>query len=86
VLQITDSAATWMRIALSGQDDNQCFRIAVTGTEMQLMRDEERPDDVVACADEGKAVLVLDAATAELLKDHGVDYDADASEVGRRPR
>jgi Fe-S cluster assembly iron-binding protein IscA len=83
MLQITDNAATWMRTALSeeGGDDSQCFRIIVTAAGLQLMRGEELPDDLVAYAHEDKAVLVLDAATAELLQDHGVDYDADMSEL-----
>jgi Fe-S cluster assembly iron-binding protein IscA len=83
MLQITDNAATWMRGALSEEDegDDQCFRIIVTGRGLQLMRGEERPDDVVAYTHEGKAVLVLDGATAEFLKDLAVDYDADTSEL-----
>jgi len=87
MLQITDIAATWMRSALSGEDedDNQCFRIIVTGRGVQLMRGEERLDDVVAYTHDGKVVLVLDAATAEFLKDRGVDYDADTSELVLSP-
>jgi Fe-S cluster assembly iron-binding protein IscA len=83
MLHITDNAATWMRSALAGEDgnDNQCFRIIVTGRGLQLMRGEERPDDVAAYTHEGKAVLVLDGATAEFLKDLAVDYDADTSEL-----
>jgi len=81
MLEITDIAATWMRSALSGEreDDHRCFRIIVTGRGVQLMRGKERPDDVAVYTHEGKVVLVLDPATAEFLKDHGVDYDADAS-------
>ena len=93
MLQITDNAASWMRSALSGEDghDNQCFRIIVTGRGLQLMRGEERPDDVAAYMHEGRAVLVLDSATAEFLKDLAVDYDVDTSElviacVSRRQR
>ncbi|NQT14544.1 MAG: hypothetical protein HQ582_17440 [Planctomycetes bacterium] len=83
MLHITDSAATWMRSALSeeNEDDSQCFRIIVTATGVQLMRGEECPDDVVAYTHDDKVVLVLDAATAEFLKDQGVDYDADTSEL-----
>ena len=83
MLQITDDAATWMRSALSDedQDDNRCFRIIVTATGVQLMRGEERPHDVVAYTHDDKVVLVLDTATAEYLKDHGVDYDANTSEL-----
>ncbi len=93
MLQITDNAASWMRSALSEEDgkDSQCFRIIVTGRGLQLMRGEERPDDVVAYTHEGKAVLVLDSATAEFLKDLAVDYDVGTSEliiacVSRRQR
>ena len=83
MLQITDSAAIWMRTTLSEEDkdDNQCFRIIVTGTGVQLMRGEQRPHDVVAYTHEGKVVLVLDAATAEFLTNRKVDYDADTSEL-----
>jgi Fe-S cluster assembly iron-binding protein IscA len=83
MLQITDNAANWMRGALSEEDesDDQCFRIIVTGRGLQLMRGEERPDDVVAYTHEDKVVLVLDGATAEFLKDLAVDYDTDTSEL-----
>jgi Fe-S cluster assembly iron-binding protein IscA len=83
MLQITNRAATWMRTTLSEDDENdhQCFRVLVTGRGVQLMRGEEHPNDVVAYTYEGKAVLVLDSATAEFLKHRRVDYDADTSEL-----
>ncbi len=83
MLQISDIATSWMRSAFpeEDEDDNQCFRIIVTGRGVQLMRGEERPGDVVAYSDGGKVVLVLDAVTAECLEDLGVDYYADTSEL-----
>ena len=83
MLHITDIAATWMRNALSkeDEDDSKCFRIILTARGAQLMRGEERPGDVVAYTHEGKVVLVLDTATAEFLKDHELDYDTDTEEL-----
>ena len=76
MLQLTDTAAIRMHRALTEAFEygSECFRIVVTKSQVQIVRDEERPDDVIY-EHEGRVVLVLDVATAEFLKDCTVKYD-----------
>jgi Fe-S cluster assembly iron-binding protein IscA len=77
MLQITDGAMARMQKALS-QDavsDNECFRIVVARSGVQLIRHEASPNDVAYSTPEGKVVLAVDAATGEFLKDRTIDYD-----------
>jgi Fe-S cluster assembly iron-binding protein IscA len=76
MLQLTDTAAVRMHTALAQAFENgsECFRIVVTKSQVQVVRDEERPEDVIY-EHEGRVVLVLDAATAEFLKDCTIKYD-----------
>jgi Fe-S cluster assembly iron-binding protein IscA len=85
VLQITDNAAAWMRRALAEEDDSRCFRIIVTARGVQLLRGKEGAGDVVIYAHGSRAVLVLDAATADFLTDCGVDYDRAAAKLVASP-
>ncbi len=81
MLELTDAAAERMQTELleGSEEGNECFRIAVSDDTVELLQDEQRPDDV-AFEHEGKVVLVLDPNASELLKDSKIDYDeADSS-------
>lgn len=80
MLELTDVAAKRMQMELleGGENVNECFRIAVTEDGVELLQDEQRPDDV-AFEHEGMVVLVLDPDASEVLKDRKIDYDEDES-------
>jgi Fe-S cluster assembly iron-binding protein IscA len=76
MLELTDVAAKRMQTELreGGEEENQCFRIAVTEDGVELLQDDQRPDDV-AFEHEGTVVLVLDPSASEVLNDRKIDYD-----------
>jgi Fe-S cluster assembly iron-binding protein IscA len=82
MLELSDAAAERMRKELLewGENENECFRIAVADDNLELVQDEQRPDDV-AFEHEGKVILVLDSDASELLKDSKIDFDEEESEL-----
>jgi Fe-S cluster assembly iron-binding protein IscA len=77
MLQITDDAMARMQRALSeeGEDGNDCFRIVVTESSVELIRDKASSDDVAYKTREGMVVLVMDAACGQSLEDRTIDFD-----------